>query len=72
MFKKFIRTDDFMCPVILSDIHATSPNQVPDLIIRNERNEKVSAQPTNDLYDRAREIYYRAQRNRRSRSASIL
>lgn len=71
MFRKFTKNREILCPVIYADTHTTSPGNAVEAITRNERKIKEPEQVVN-LYDRAREIYFRTQRSRRSRSAGIL
>lgn len=72
MFRKFTKDREVLCPVIYAEQHTTSPGHAAEeTIIRNHRNAEQPKSTTN-LYDKARGIYFRAQRSRRSRSASIL
>ncbi len=67
MFRKFTNNREILCPLIYADQHTTSPGQAEEGITRIEEPEQKA-----HLYDKAREIYFRAQRSRRARSASIL
>lgn len=71
MFRKSNNNREIFCPVIYAEQHTTSPGQVEEAITRNDRNER-QPKPDTNLYDAARGIFFRAQRSRRSRSASIL
>lgn len=66
MFTKYIRSINKQdCPVVLSITDTTSDTQVETVIQRNNGKSK------NDIYIRAREIYFRARRQRPVRAASI-
>ena len=68
MFTKYIKgLGKQDCPVVLSITDTTS--QVETVIQRNVRGVKIREQ--NDIYVRAREIYFRARRQRPVRAASI-
>ena len=67
MFTKYIKSlsrED--CPVVLS-ITNTTPKAGPVI----QRNHVIDREQPNDIYVRAREIYYRARRQRPVRAASI-
>ena len=67
MFTKYIQSlNKREGPVVLSITNTTESAQVETIIQRNSvRDEK-------DIYIRAREIYFRARRQRRVRAVSIL
>jgi hypothetical protein len=66
MFTKYIKgLNKQECPVVLSITDTTSNTHVETIIQRNDVHQK------NDIYIRAREIYFRARRHRPVRAASI-
>lgn len=71
MFRKFTKNPEILCPLIYADQHTTSPGQAVEGIPGGSLNIEEPEQKAH-LYDKAREIYFRAQRSRRARSASIL
>ena len=72
MFRRFKNGGEIECPVIVvTDPHVTSPGQDEPAIIRNDGS-AARAEGSSDLYERARQIYYRAKRSGRRRSAGII
>ena len=71
MFTKYIRGMNRQdCPVVLSITDTTSTTKQGTVIQRNNVQE-IGLHGENDIYNRAREIYFRARRQRRVRAASI-
>ncbi len=71
MFTKYMKSLNKQdCPVLLSITDTTLNAPVETVIHRNDRR-KIERHDSNDIYFRAREIYYRARRSRPVRAASI-
>ena len=71
MFTKYIKgLKKQDCPVVLSITDTTSTTGSEAVIQRNSVRE-MGLQEENDIYIRAREIYFRARRQRPVRAASI-
>jgi hypothetical protein len=71
MFTKYIKgLKKQDCPVVLSITDTTSTTGSETVIQRNSVRE-MGLQEENDIYIRAREIYFRARRQRPVRAASI-
>ena len=58
------------CPVVLS-ITDTVAEKKSETVIHRNRLREVKLETSNDIYTRARGIYYRARRHRPVRAASI-
>jgi len=71
MFRKFTKNREILCPLICADQRTTSPGHAEEGVTRDALNIEELEQKAH-LYDKAREIYFRSQRSRRTRSASIL
>ena len=71
MFGKSKKDGEILCPVILLDSHVTSPGQDEPAIIRNDLN-AARTDGGSELYERSRQIYYRAKHSGRRRSAGII
>lgn len=73
MFRRFRISSEIQCPLlVVTDAHTTSPGQNENSIVRNNLNTTEAETIGVDIYDRAREIYYRAKRSGRRRSAGII
>ncbi len=71
MFAKYIRVIQKQDrPVVLSITDTTSITKSETVIQRN-RGHEIGLRENNDIYVRAREIYFRARRQRLVRAASI-
>lgn len=71
MFTKYKKSRSSQpCPVVLSITDTTSTSQAETVIQRNHVSE-AALRERNDIYIRAREIYFRARRHRPVRAASI-
>jgi hypothetical protein len=71
MFTKYIKgLNKKDCPVVLSITDTTSITESETVIQRN-RVREIGLHEENDIYIRAREIYFRARRQRPVRAASI-
>src|SRR5215207_1685778 len=71
MFTRYIRGRKKQeCPVVLSITDTTSTTNSETVIQRNHVRE-IGLPDQNDIYIRAREIYFRARRQRPVRAASI-
>ena len=71
MFTKYIRGINRQdCPLVLSITDTTSTTKSETVIQRNRVHE-MNGQDRNDIYIRAREIYFRARHQRPVRAASI-
>jgi hypothetical protein len=71
MFTKYIKgLKKQDCPVVLSITDITSTTESETVIQRN-RVQAIELNEENDIYIRAREIYFRARRPRPVRAASI-
>lgn len=69
MFTKYIKgLNKQDCPVVLS---ITDTTQVETIIQRNQVPDADAREQKDDIYIRAREIYFRARRHRPVRAASI-
>jgi len=66
MFRRFKRDQEIQCPIVVLDLHTTSPQA--------EVNEPVkeAPEPKASLFLRANCIYERSQRPMRRRSAGII
>ena len=72
MFTKYIKgLNKQDCPVVLSITDTTAVEKIEARIQRNSQIRDDTSIETNDIYVRAREIYYRARRHRPVRAASI-
>ena len=71
MFTKYIRGMNRQdCPVVLSITDTTSTTK-PETVIQRNHVREMGLEERNDIYIRAREIYFRARRQRPVRAASI-
>lgn len=66
MFRRFKRDEEIQCPIVVLDLHTTSP--------QTELNEPEmeTQEPKASLFLRAHRIYTRSQRPVRRRSAGII
>jgi hypothetical protein len=66
MFRRFKRDQEIKCPIVVLDLHTTSP--------QTEIAEPVQETPERraSLFERANRIYTRSQRPVRRRSAGII
>jgi len=71
MFMKYVKNLSKQdCPVVLS-ITDTTTDTVKTTVIRRNHVHDVEVRESEDIYLRAREIYFRARRHRPVRAASI-
>ena len=74
MLRKYVRRISSRdCPVVLSITETTTVEETETVIQRNHVREihDTSSQSSNDIYIRARDIYFRARSHRPVRAASI-
>lgn len=72
MFTKYVKgLNKKDCPVVLSITDTTTAVDIEARILRNSHSRAESSIETNDIYVRAREIYFRARHQRPVRAASI-
>jgi hypothetical protein len=72
MLKRLFQNDELTDLSVLSVDTAMPDSRQPEATItRNKRNNAIIDDP-NEIYKRARQIYFRAKRVRHSRSVSIL
>lgn len=73
MFRRFRKSSQIQCPLLLiTDSHTTSPGEDEYTVARNDLKSAEAETVRSEIYDRAREIYYRAKKSGRRRSAGII